>query len=144
MITLRNLLDQKGRLVYTVSPDIVAAEALAIMAERNIGALVVVEDGRVIGLFSERDFARLAVRYPAAGLDQPVRAMMTTPVLTVPPGRSVEDCMGLMTQHRIRHLPVCEDDSLLGVVSIGDLVKAVLDERNFVIKQLENYITGAR
>ena len=144
MMTLRNLLDQKGRLVYTVSPDIAVAEALTIMAGRNIGALVVVEDGHVIGLFSERDFARLAVQHPGAGLDQPVRTMMTSPVLSVPPGRSVEECMSLMTRHRIRHLPVCEDDSLLGVVSIGDLVKAVLDERNFVIRQLENYITGVR
>lgn len=144
MQTLRNLLDQKGCHVHTIGPDVPVGEALGLMAERNIGALVVVEEGRVEGLFTERDFARRALEHEGGGLGQPVRAMMVAPARTIPPDRSLEDCLAEMTRHRCRHLPVVEGDTLLGMVSIGDLGKGLLDQRNFVIHQLESYITGAR
>lgn len=144
MITLRNLLDQKGRHVYTITSDVPVSQALRAFSEHNIGALLVVDDGLVVGIFSERDFARRAPQHEGAGLDLPVAAMMTSPVVSVSPDRSVEDCLTLMTGRRFRHLPVVEEDALLGVVSIGDLVKATLDQRQFVIEQLESYISGVR
>lgn len=144
MITVRNLLDRKGRQVFTITSDVRVVDALRIFAERNIGALLVVDDGRVSGIFSERDFTRQALQHPGAGLDLPVSRMMTSPVVTVHPDRSVEDCLTLMTDGRFRHLPVVEGDALVGVVSIGDLVKSTLDQRQFVIEQLESYISGVR
>lgn len=144
MITVRNLLDRKGRQVFTITSDVRVVDALRIFAERNIGALLVVDDGRVSGIFSERDFTRQALQHPGAGLDLPVGRMMTSPVVTVHPDRSVEDCLTLMTDGRFRHLPVVEGDALVGVVSIGDLVKSTLDQRQFVIEQLESYISGVR
>lgn len=144
MITLRNLLDRKGRQVFTITSDVRVSEALRVFTDRNIGALLVVDDGRVQGIFSERDFTRHSLQHQGAGLDLPVSRMMTSPVVTVHPDRSVEDCLTLMTDRRFRHLPVVEGDALVGVVSIGDLVKATLDQRQFVIEQLESYISGVR
>jgi CBS domain-containing protein len=114
------------------------------MAEKNVGALVVVKDGALAGIFSERDFARKVVSKGKAALDGIVKDFMTSIVFTVTPEQSIEDCMAAMTAKRIRHLPVLDNQRLTGVVSIGDIVKAVISEKEHLIQHLENYITGSR
>lgn len=140
--TVRELLNQKGHDVWSIGPDAAVYEAIAFMAEKGIGALVVVEDGRPVGLISERDYARKLILEGRSSRDTPVRDVMTKRVFGVRPSQTVEECMALMTDKRIRHLPVMDGDQLLGVVSIGDLVKAIIAEQQFVIEQLENYISG--
>lgn len=140
--TVREVLDAKGRDVWSVGPDATVYQALVLMAERSIGALVVLEAGRPVGLLSERDYARKVILAGRASRDTPVRDVMTTRVVGVAPERTVEECMALMTDKRIRHLPVMEGERLLGLVSIGDLVKAIIAEQRFIIEQLENYISG--
>ena len=116
--------------------------ALTVMAEKNIGALIVREGERVVGIFSERDYARQVVLRGKASKDTPLRDVMSSRVVFVRPEQSVEDCMALMTDKHIRHLPVLEEAKLIGIVSIGDVVKAVISEKEFLITQLENYITS--
>jgi CBS domain-containing protein len=142
--TVRQLLDGKGHSVWSISPDEPVLEALKLMADKNVGALVVLDRGKLVGILSERDYVRRAILQENSPLEVPVREMMTTRVITVGLDRTIEECMALMTDRRIRHLPVVEDDRLVGILSIGDLVKAVIDEQSFVIEQLEKYITGAR
>ena len=110
------------------------------MAEKEIGAVVVIEDGHLVGIFSERDYARKVVLQGKASKDTPVREIMTEKVVCVRPEQTIEDCMGLMTDRRVRHLPVLEHKKVIGVISIGDVVKEMLSEKEFVIKQLESYI----
>lgn len=141
--TVRQLVQDKGAAVYTVSPDTTVFGALEVMAERDVGALVVVEEGRVAGVFSERDYARKVILLGRGSRDLPVRDVMTTEVVTVAPEQTVADCMRSMTDNRIRHLPVLEDGRLAGLVSIGDVVKAVMSEQEFLIEQLQEYISGA-
>ncbi len=119
-------------------------EALQIMAEKDVGALLVLDGGRLVGMLSERDYARKVFLKGKSSLNTPVREIMTERVRTVSPDRTIEECMALMTIHRIRHLPVLEGDAFVGLISIGDVVKASLEEKDFLIKQLENYITGSR
>jgi CBS domain-containing protein len=140
MKTVSQLLQAKGREVHSIAPDATVFDALKLMADRNVGALVVLEDGRLVGIFSERDYARKVILLGKSSHDIPVRAIMTAKVITVQPGRSVEECMALMTEKRIRHLPVTEGERLVGVLSIGDLVKEVIAEQEQTIKQLESYI----
>lgn len=141
--TVRQLLRSKGGPLRTTFPGATVFEALEAMARHDVGALVVTEDERLVGIFSERDYARKVILRGKASRDVPVRDVMTTEVVTVAPERTVADCMALMTERRIRHLPVLEGEALLGIVSIGDVVKAVMEEQRFLIEQLENYIRGA-
>ncbi len=140
MKTLTQLLQAKGGEVHSIAPDARVFDALKLMAEKNVGALVVLDNGRLVGVFSERDYARKVILLGKSSHDIPVREIMTGKVIAVRPGQSVEECMALMTEKRIRHLPVTEDERLIGVLSIGDLVKEVIAEQEQTIKQLESYI----
>jgi len=140
MKTVTQLLQAKGREIHTISPDARVFDALKLMAEKNVGALVVTEGGRLAGILSERDYARKVILLSKSSHDIAVREIMTAKVITVQPGQTVEQCMALMTEKRIRHLPVTEGEKLIGVLSIGDLVKEVISEQEQTIKQLESYI----
>jgi CBS domain-containing protein len=140
MKTVRQLLQGKTRGLCTVSPEARVLEALKMMAEKDIGALLVVEEGRLVGILSERDYARKVILQGKSSQDTPVREIMTERVVYVQPRNTVDECMALMTDKRIRHLPVLENDQLIGVLSIGDLVKETISEQQFMIKQLESYI----
>ena len=142
MNTVKQLIQAKESPLATVSPDSTVREALQLMAEREIGAVLVVEDGQVVGLMSERDYARKVILKGKASHDTRVRDIMTERVVFAHPHFSVHDCMALMSDKRIRHLPVIERGRLIGILSIGDLVKAVISEQQFVIQQLENYIAS--
>ena len=144
MSTIAQLLQEKGRTVWTIAPDATVYAALSLMAEKNVGALVVVEGAHVVGILSERDYARKVILKGKFSKDTLVREIMTGKVYFVPPTQTIEECMALMTAERIRHLPVLEDDQLVGIISIGDVVRVVISEKEFLIKQLEHYITGTR
>lgn len=140
MKTLRQLLSAKGSEVFSIAPDAKVIEALQLMSQKDVGALIVMEGGRIVGILSERDYARKVILHGKSSQDVPVREIMTREVITVDPSQSVEQCMALVTQKRIRHLPVSEGDRLLGLVSIGDLVKEVIADQEQTIRQLESYI----
>ena len=140
MKSLNQLLAAKGGQVYSIRPDATVIDALRLMAQKDVGALLVMDDTRVVGIMSERDYARKVILQGKSSQDMPVRDIMTADVVKVDPSRTIEECMGLMTQRRIRHLPVCEGEKLVGLVSIGDLVKEVIAEQEQTIKQLESYI----
>lgn len=140
MKSLNQLLAAKGGQVYSIRPDATVLDALKLMAQKDVGALLVMEDTRLLGILSERDYARKVILQGKSSQDVPVREIMTADVVKVDPSKTVEDCMALMTQRRVRHLPVCEGDKLIGLVSIGDLVKEVIAEQEQTIKQLESYI----
>ena len=140
MKTLKQLLEAKGRDVYSIAPDALVFDALQLMADKSVGALIVMEGGKIAGILSERDYARKVILHGESSHDIQVRDIMTSKVFTVHPGQTVEECMGLMTEKRIRHLPVTEGERLIGVLSIGDLVKEVIAEQQQTIKQLESYI----
>jgi CBS domain-containing protein len=142
MHTVKRLLDSKSGGVVTIGPDASVFTALELMAERDIGAVVVVHDGRVVGILSERDYARKVILHNKSSREITVDEIMTDRVLYVGPTHTVEECMTLMTDKRIRHLPVMDGDRLIGVLSIGDLVKATIDDRDFTIRQLETYIAS--
>ena len=143
MKTVRDLLHAKGSDVYSVRPDSSVYDALALMAERNIGAVLVLDEaGHLVGILSERDYARKVVLKGVTSRDTPVRSIMTGEVLCVPAETGIEACMALMTQRRIRHLPVTAASGVIGVVSIGDVGKALIAEQGHVIEQLEHYICG--
>ena len=130
--------------VYTVVPTASMFDALTLMAEKNIGALLIMEGEAIVGMLSERDYARKVVLMGRSSKETPVRDVMTRPVLYVGPQQSTEECMALMTEKRLRHLPVLDDGKLIGLISIGDLVKDIISEQNFVIEQLQYYISGQR
>ena len=142
MKTVTQLLRAKGREVLSVSPVTSVFDALKMMAEKNVGALLVVEGERLVGVFSERDYARKVILKGKASKEIPVREIMTSHVLYVRPQQTIEDCMALMTDKHVRHLPVLDGEKLVGVISIGDVVKAIIAEQEFMIEQLQNYITG--
>lgn len=144
MTTVRNILQTKGLDVWSVEPETPVMTALKLMDEKNIGAVVVTRGGAVLGILSERDYARKLVLKGRSTVDSTVQDLMTPTVITVTPDQTMDRCMELMTSKRIRHLPVVEHSKLIGVISIGDVVKAVISEKEDLIKQLENYITGAR
>jgi len=141
MKTVSDLMGAKGKLIWSVAPDTTVLEALRLMAEKEIGAVLVMLEERLVGIFSERDYARQVVLKGKASKDTPVRDVMTQRIVYVRPDQTVEDCMALMTDKRVRHLPVLDAGTLLGVLSIGDVVKAVISEKEFMIAQLENYIS---
>jgi CBS domain-containing protein len=140
MKTVQQLLESKRQNLVAVAPSSTVLEALKVWAEKESGAVVVINDGHLVGIFSERDYARKVVLQGKASKDTPVREIMTEKVVCVRPEQTIEDCMGLMTDRRIRHLPVLEHKKVIGVISIGDVVKEMLSEKEFVIKQLESYI----
>jgi CBS domain-containing protein len=142
MKQIQQLLDEKGTRVWSIGPDATVYEALALMAEKGIGALVVMDGTRPVGLFSERDYARNVILKGRASRDTPVREIMSSPVLCVTPHQPLEEAMALMTEHRVRHLPVIREGQVLGMVSIGDLIKSIISEQKFIIEQLEHYITS--
>lgn len=140
MPSILQLLANKGSQVWSISADATVFAGLTMMAEKNIGALLIVEDGRPVGMMSERDYARKIILEGRSSRDTKIRSIMTTRLVWAHPTDSVEHAMALMTRERIRHLPVVEDDAVLGMVSIGDLVKAMIDQQQFTIEQLERYI----
>lgn len=140
MKTVRQLLEAKGNRVFSVAPASSVYDALLIMAENRIGALVVLEGEHLVGIFSERDYAREVVLKGKTSRTTPVRDIMSTAVITVSPDCMVDDCMNLISDKRIRHLPVLENGKVVGVLSIGDLVKETIAYQQFLIKQLESYI----
>jgi CBS domain-containing protein len=140
MATVRHLLDLKGRAIFSIGPEEPVLEAIRLMAERHIGALLVTKGDELVGIVSERDYARKVILKGRSSADTPVSQIMSSPVITVSLTHSVQECMQLMTTRRVRHLPVIEGKSVLGMVSIGDLVKAVIEEQQKTIEQLESYI----
>jgi len=140
MISVRQLLAQKGRQVFSIAPGTAVLEAIRTMAERHVGALLVMEGEKLSGIVSERDYARKVILMGRSSADTPVRDIMTAAVITVQPETPVEKCMQIMTERRVRHLPVIENGRVVGMVSIGDLVKAVIAEQQQQIEQLESYI----
>jgi CBS domain-containing protein len=142
MQTVSQLLQTKGPEIWSTGPDVLVIEALKVMADKGVGALLVLEEGQVVGILSERDYARKVSLLGKSSKTTPVREIMTERVVFVRPEQTVADCMALMTNKRIRHLPVMANDQLMGVISIGDVVKAVISEQEFIIEQLENYIIG--
>ena len=130
--------------VHTIEPSASVYEAVKLMADKNVGALVVVERGKVVGIVSERDYARKVVLMARSSKDTPLRDIMSSPVMYVHPEQTSDECMALMTENRLRHPPVMDGDALVGLVSIGDLVKATISEQQFIIEQLEHYISGQR
>ena len=145
MKTVAQILRSKpDQTVYTITPTASVFDAVKLMAEKSIGALVVTADEQVVGIITERDYARKIILMARSSKDTPVRDIMTTAVMYVRPDQASEECMVLMTENRLRHLPVMEDGKLIGLVSIGDLVKDIISEQKFMIQQLEHYITGER
>jgi len=136
------ILQRKGSTVWTIAPADTILDALELMAEKRIGALVVAEESVPIGIFSERDYARKVVLRGRSSRTSVVNEVMTSNPCCIPPERTAEECMALMTEKRIRHLPVVEEGRLAGIISIGDVVKTVLADREFAIRQLESYISG--
>jgi CBS domain-containing protein len=140
MTTVRHLLDGKGPALFSIEPEDPVLEAIRMMADRHVGALLVMRGSELAGILSERDYARKVVLLGRSSAETPAWQIMTSPVITVSPDNSVQDCMRLMTERRIRHLPVVEGGRVVGMISIGDLVKAVIEEQQKTIEQLETYI----
>ena len=142
MMTVKQILDEKGRDVWTIGPDAPVFNALRLMAEKDVGALVVQDKDDILGVISERDYARKIVLLGKTSQETRVSEIMTTSVYGVHPETTAEACMALMTEKRIRHLPVCEQGRLAGIISIGDVVKSIIRQQKFTIEDLQNYIMG--
>jgi CBS domain-containing protein len=140
--TVRLVLKQKGQNVWHISPEACVYEAIEMMAEKYVGALLVVSEGNLVGIVSERDYARKVILQGRSSKETPVKEIMTSPAVFVTPDQRVEDCLRIMTDKRIRHLPIVEDGKILGVVSIGDLVKWMVSDQQQTISQLHSYITS--
>ncbi|MGD8738931.1 MAG: CBS domain-containing protein [Desulfobacterales bacterium] len=144
MKTVKDILRAKGFKVYSISPDATVYEALNRMADKNVGALLVLELEQIVGLISERDYARKTILKGRFSKETAVKEIMTTNVITVGPGEDLEECMELFTDKHVRHLPVIEDEKIIGIISIGDVVKGVIDYKEFIIQEQEKYIKGKR
>jgi CBS domain-containing protein len=142
MITVKDILQTKGQDVLTITPDTTVYEALTIMADRNVGALVVLDGETVAGIMSERDYARKVILHGRSSKELQVSEIMTSRVYYVHPDQNVQDCMAQMTDKHVRHLPVIDSERLVGIISIGDVVKTIMADQEDTIKLLENYITG--
>lgn len=142
MTTVQQLLDDKGHDVWSIHPDSSVFDAIQLMASKDVGALVVVEDDRPVGIFTERHYARNVFLKGKSSPKTRTRDIMTTDVICARPEQTVEQCMAVMTDKRVRHLPVVDQERLVGIVSIGDLVKSIIADQNFAIEQLEHYIRG--
>jgi CBS domain-containing protein len=144
MNTVKDILQKKGSDVWSVTPETKVFDALKLMADKNIGAVLVMDNERIEGILSERDYARKVALEGKSSKELPVKDIMSSRVLFVTGEKSLDDCMALMIERKIRHLPVYEDEKLKGLISIGDVVKALLDHKEFTIEQLEQYITNRR
>jgi CBS domain-containing protein len=142
MTRVRDILTTKGNEVWSIGPDESVYDAMKLMAEKGVGALLVMEGAKVVGVISERDYARKVILQGRASRTTRVREIMTVQVLYADPDQNIEECMALMTEKRVRHLPVMDKGQVVGVISIGDLVKSIITEQKFIIEQLERYITG--
>ena len=142
MRSVEKLLQIKGNQTWSIDPQATVYEALQLMSEKEVGAILVLEEGKVIGIFTERDYARKLILKGKFSKDTAVRELMTQEVLYVDPHNTIEDCMVLMTNNRVRHLPVLDNGKLAGIVSLGDMVKHIISEQESTIAQLEKYITG--
>ncbi len=142
MKTVRSLLRAKGSAVWTIAPDATVYQALKVMADKNVGALLVLEDGKLVGIISERDYARKVALRGQTAHSTFVQDIMSADVISIHPDQTVEECMTLMTDKRVRHLPVVDGGRLMGVISIGDVVKSIITEQGFMIDQLTSYIVG--
>jgi CBS domain-containing protein len=140
--TINEILSQKGTVVWTVPPDAMVFEAIQMMADKNVGALLVTEKGKLIGIISERDYTRKVALKGKSSKQTPVREITSGQIIHVQPDNTVEDCMRLMTEHRIRHLPVLDEGKIVGVISIGDLVNWIISAQSSTIHQLQTYISG--
>lgn len=138
---VRDILRYKGAVIFSVEPTATVYEAIELMCEKNIGGLLIVENGKLAGIFTERDYARKLILKGKSSKDTLIRELMTINPVSVTPGSSIEDCMTIMTDKRIRHLPVVESDTLIGMISIGDVVRFMIEEQKSIIEHLENYIT---
>ncbi len=136
------ILKNKGSQIWSLAPDATVYEAIVMMSEKNVGALLVVSEGKLVGIISERDYARKVILQGKSSIETLVGEIMTSPVIAVTPGHTVDECMQIMTSNHIRHLPVLEGEKLVGAISLGDLVKAVISTQAQTIQQLGNYITG--
>ena len=143
MTTIAQLLNTKGDQIWSVEPKATIFEALEIMSEKEIGALLVMEDGKLTGIFSERDYARKVILKGKSSKETPVGELMTKKVFYIYPQKNINDCMAMMTAKRIRHVPVIEDNQVVGIVTIGDVVNQIISEQEVTINHLENYITGS-
>jgi len=143
MGAVRNILEAKGNATFSISPDTIVYHALEIMVEKNVSALLVTENEKLTGIFSEKDCARKVILKGKSSKETRIGEIMTSNLITVSPDNSIEDCMQLMTDHFIRHLPVMDNDTLVGIISIGDVVKHIIEEQKFIIRNMEHYITGA-
>lgn len=139
---IRDILHSKGGTAWTISPEATVFDAIHLMANKNIGALLVTKSDKLVGIISERDYTRKVVLKGRASKDTPVRDILSGHVISVSPEHSVDECLRLMTEHRVRHLPVLDGDKIMGVVSIGDLVNWIISAQSSTIQQLETYITG--
>lgn len=142
MKTAANILEQKGPEIWSVSPSDSVYEALQLMADKSIGAVAVMDGDNLVGILSERDYARKVILADRSSKETQVEEIMTSRVVVVSPEHTSEDCMALMTDKRIRHLPVVDGDRVIGLISIGDVVRATISEKEFIIDQLERYIAG--
>ena len=138
---VKNILDVKGRSVFSVEPTVMVLKAIELMCEKNIGGLLIVENGKLAGIFTERDYARKLILKGKSSKDTPIGELMTPNPFTVSPESSIDDCMKMMTDKKIRHLPVVEEGNLIGMISIGDVVRQVIDEQKSIIEHLESYIS---
>jgi CBS domain-containing protein len=143
MRSVQDILNTKGTDVWSVKPDDIIFDAIKLMADKGIGALLVMEEDKLVGIVTERDYARKVVLEGKSSREASIHEVMTTRVLCVSPERTIDECMALMTDKRIRHLPVVEHKQVVGFLSIGDLVKAVISERKILIDQLQHYISGS-
>ena len=142
MLLVSNVLRAKGSTIYTVEKDTTTIEALELMAEKNVGALLVMDNKEVVGIFSERDFVRQVAKDKALLLKMPVGSFMTKEVYSVTSSDTIDECMALMTNKHFRHLPVCDEGQLVGLISIGDVVKQSIEDKNLLISNMEDYILG--
>ena len=142
MRTVRDILRTKGHKVYSISPEATVYEALKLMAKKNVGSILVFEEKKLVGMISERDYSRKTILQGRLSKETAVNEIMTTAMVTVHPDDDIEECMELFTDKHIRHLPVIEKNKVIGVVSIGDIVKSIIDYKDFIIEEMENYIKG--
>lgn len=143
MATVKDLLNAKGHNVYSISPDAKVYDALKLMADKEVGALLVLEEDKLMGIISERDYARKVILKGKFSKDTPVREIMSPEIICIGPAQTLEGCMALMTEKRIRHMPVLEEDRLVGIISIGDVVKLIISDQERRIDQLKHYIRGS-
>ena len=139
---VRDILEFKGNAVFSVEPTVTVYHAIQVMCEKNIGGLIIIENGKMVGIFTERDYARKLILKGKSSKDTLISELMTTKVVTVGPDTSIEECMWLMSDKKFRHLPVVENEELVGVISISDVVRNVINEQRSIIEHLEQYITG--